>query len=496
MRAIPRVSIIIPARNDAAALRRTLDHLQGLPGMEAAEVIVVASGDPAGTERAVAGRARILWPAGSARADLMNAGAAAAGGEALFFLHADSFPPANAFALIQGALADPGVVGGAFEHLFAEPVWSLRAITWINRLRYRLTRNYYGDQGIFVRAAAFRQMGGYRPLEVLEDLDFTQRLQQRGRSVLVRVPMRTSGRRFLVRGPVRTFCFIVWLLTLHTLRLDTQRYAERWRGPADQPPGAPLPRRRTSPCPARLLLLACLCVALSAPAGAASGPSPFVEELKTLHAHYHTDPARPDVVLQGLEQAVKEEPNLENLLARAQVSFIWGAVRATTREQKLEAYEQGRDAAQRAIALNPKSALAHFWYAANSGRLGQTRGILRSLFGLMAVKEAIRTALELDPKLTAAYILAGYVAYEVPGILGGDLDKAEGLFRKGLEQDPMFTGMRVGLAKTLIKKGRIAEARRELQGVLDETHPSNPADWTLKDSKEARELLDAISDTS
>ncbi len=94
--------------------------------------------------------------------------------------------------------------------------------------------------------------------------------------------------------------------------------------------------------------------------------------------------------------------------------------------------------------------------------------------------------------ITAAYALAGYVYYEVPGLLGGDLDKAEELFRKGLEQDPRFTGLRVGLAKVLIKKGNAAEARRELQTVLEEREPSNVADWTFKDSRQAREILDSL----
>lgn len=238
---MPCLSIVIPVRNDAAAVGGTLDHLVGLIGIADVEVIVAASGDRAGTERAVAGRARVLWPAGSTRAALMNAGAAAARGDILFFLHADSVPPANAVALIDQALSDPRVVGGAFEHRFAEPAWSLRAITWINRIRYRLTRNYYGDQGIFVRASVFRQMGGYRTLRLLEDLEFSQRLKRIGQSVLIRVPLLTSGRRFLARGPWLTFFFIVWLLLLHTLRLDTQRYAERWRGPADRPPGSAWP---------------------------------------------------------------------------------------------------------------------------------------------------------------------------------------------------------------------------------------------------------------
>ncbi|MBI2156227.1 MAG: glycosyltransferase family 2 protein, partial [Candidatus Rokubacteria bacterium] len=191
----PGVSIVIPARNDADALGRTLDHLGRLPGVERCEVIVAASGDPEGTVRAVAGRARLLRPGGSTRATLMNAGAAVARGEVLLFLHADSFPPADALALIARALEDPRAVGGAFEHLFAEPGWSLRAITGINRIRYRLTHNWYGDQGIFVRAAVFRALGGYHDLGVLEDLEFSQRLKRRGRSVLVPVPLSTSGRR-------------------------------------------------------------------------------------------------------------------------------------------------------------------------------------------------------------------------------------------------------------------------------------------------------------
>jgi rSAM/selenodomain-associated transferase 2 len=247
----PWLSIVIPVRNDAAALARTLGHLTALPGMDRAEVIVAAADAAAGTERAVAARARLLQPGGSTRARLMNAGAAAARGEVLFFVHADSFPPSDALTLIARALADPRAVGGAFEHLFAEPVWSLRAITWINRVRYRLTRNYYGDQGQFVRAAVFRALGGFRDLQLMEDLDFAQRLKRRGRSVLIRTPLVTSGRRFLARGPWRTFLFIVWLLGRWTLRLDTERYAEHWRGPADRPPGSVWPDRssRSGPRP-------------------------------------------------------------------------------------------------------------------------------------------------------------------------------------------------------------------------------------------------------
>lgn len=238
----PGVSIVIPARNDAEPLARTLSHLAHVTGIGQSEIIVAAAGERDATERAVADRARLLWPGGSTRAELLNAGAAVARGEVLFFLHADSFAPPTALTLIAQALGDRRVVGGAFEHRFDETSASLGLITYINRARYRLTRNYYGDQGLFVRASVFRDMGGYRELGILEDLDFAQRLKRRGRSVLIRQPLRTSGRRFLARGPWRTFFFIVWLLALHTLGLDTQRYAERWRGLAERAPGMPWPR--------------------------------------------------------------------------------------------------------------------------------------------------------------------------------------------------------------------------------------------------------------
>src|SRR5919197_2968471 len=177
------LSIIIPARNDAEALGRTLDHLDRLDMRERVEVIAAAAGERSSTERAVAGRARLLWPDGSTRARLMNAGAAVARGAALLFLHADSLPPRDSVALIRAALEHADAVGGAFEFRFAEPAWNLRLLTAMNRIRYRTTRNYYGDQGLFVRAEVFRRLGGFRDLALMEDLDWSRRLRRAGRTV-------------------------------------------------------------------------------------------------------------------------------------------------------------------------------------------------------------------------------------------------------------------------------------------------------------------------
>lgn len=239
----------------------------------------------------------------------------------------------------------------------------------------------------------------------------------------------------------------------------------------------------------RLALAAALLLA-AAPGAAAQ--SPLGAELEVVATRYHENPLRLDALRDGLERAVRGDPHVADLVALARVSFLWGDIRAATVEQKLEAYDRGRQAARRAIEQAPRNAAARFWFATNTARWGQTKGVLRSLVLLPTVQEEIRTILELDPTFTAVYVLAGNVLYEVPGLLGGDLGKAEAMFRKGLEQDSKFTGLRVGLGKTLIKTGRITEARDQLQAVLDERAPTNLADWTLKDSREARALLDAI----
>jgi tetratricopeptide (TPR) repeat protein len=238
-------------------------------------------------------------------------------------------------------------------------------------------------------------------------------------------------------------------------------------------------------------VLAAILLALALPAGAWA-QSPLAAEVRALATRYHENTARIDALRAGLAQAVQSDPHVDNLLGLAQAAFLYGDVRGKTPEEKLDAYEQGRQAAKRAAEAAPKNARAHFWYATNAGRWGQTKGVVRSLFLLPEVKRGMETAIELDPRFPQAYVLAGTVYYEVPGLFGGDLEKSEALFRKGLEVDPRFTGLRVGLARTLIKRGRPDEARRELQAVLDEKAPSNVADWTLKDTPEARTLLDSL----
>ena len=227
-------------------------------------------------------------------------------------------------------------------------------------------------------------------------------------------------------------------------------------------------------------------------AAVAGAQSPLVDELRHAATRYHEDPSQLLRIRDGLEAAIKSDEHVENLNALAWVCYVIGDLPDATRAQKLAAYDRGRQVATRVIEKEPRNVGGHFWYAVNTGRWGQTNGILRSLFLLPTVKREVQTILDVDPSFTPVYNLAGHVYYEVPGLLGGDLDRAEALFRKGLAQDPRDTAIRLGLAKTLIRKNRFVEARRELQTILDEPAPRNLADWVLKDSKEARALLESI----
>ena len=224
----------------------------------------------------------------------------------------------------------------------------------------------------------------------------------------------------------------------------------------------------------------------------AGAQSPLVDELRSVAFRYHEDPSQLVRIRDGLEAAIKSDEHIENLNALAWVCHIIGELPSSTRATKLAAYDRGRQVAKRVIEKEPRNVFGHFWYAVNTARWGQTNGIVRSLFLLPTVQKEIQTVLDLDPSFTPVYNLAGNVYYEVPGLLGGDVDRAESLFRKGLEQDPKDTAIRLGLAKTLIRKNRVVEARRELQAILDEQAPRNPAYWLLKDSKEASALLASI----
>jgi tetratricopeptide (TPR) repeat protein len=242
----------------------------------------------------------------------------------------------------------------------------------------------------------------------------------------------------------------------------------------------------------RALPLLVTLLTLMSPAAAVTYAQSAAERARTLVARHHQDPRRIDQARDLLEQEIGRERRVETLIELSRVWYVYGDLRATSDDDKLAAYDRGREIGKRAVELAPRDWQAHLWYAINTGRWAQTKGVVRSVFLLPTVREEIDAILTLNPRAAAGHALAGNVSFEVPTLLGGDRAKAEEHYRKGLAIDPTYTVIRVDLARLLIAQSRYADARKELQRVLAEQAPTSIADWTVKDAPRARKLLEHI----
>jgi rSAM/selenodomain-associated transferase 2 len=226
------LSIIIPTLNEAGYLAATVACLRRRARLGAPEVIVADCGSVDGTvelAEQLAARLCVDPPLPNCRAGALNRGAAAATGDVLLFLDADTLPPRAFDHGIAQALRDPRVVGGAFEFALDGRAVALRLVEIINRLRYRLWPRYYGDQGLFVRADVFRRLGGYPEQGILEASAFSLRLATQGPVVLLRQRMTTSARRFLEGGIFRVLAHDTRVWALDLLQRPTAALADPYR---------------------------------------------------------------------------------------------------------------------------------------------------------------------------------------------------------------------------------------------------------------------------
>jgi hypothetical protein len=131
-------------------------------------------------------------------------GAAHAGGEALLFLHADCVLDRGADAAIEEALSDPRVVAGSFRLRIRPTTIGLAVVAFGSNLRARFLKMPYGDQALFVRRGVFEEVGGYREIPIMEDVDLVRRLNKRGRLRQLHASVTTTPRHWESLGPIRT----------------------------------------------------------------------------------------------------------------------------------------------------------------------------------------------------------------------------------------------------------------------------------------------------
>ena len=205
-----KISIILPALDEAEGIAAALAGLASLRN-RGHEVIVVDGGSSDRTAARAGGGADRIVSAPRGRASQMNAGAVLASGEVLLFLHADTRLPENADALIVQGLAAGGRAWGRFDVRIEGASVLLPVIAFSMNLRSRATGIATGDQAMFVRRDAFEQVGGFPPLELMEDIALSSSLARLSRPLCLADKAVTSGRRWERRGVLRTVLLMWWL---------------------------------------------------------------------------------------------------------------------------------------------------------------------------------------------------------------------------------------------------------------------------------------------
>lgn len=219
-------SILIPTRNEATVLERTLQVVR--ERAPTAEVIVI-DGESEDETITIAHRyAHTVIATRRGRGIQLNAGARAATGEVLLSLHADTVPDPGAVEAMLDALADRETQGGAFRLRFDDTHPVYRRIETAIASRSLRTRSYTGDQAIFVRRDRFFEVGGYREWQFMEDVELSERLARLGKNVLLNASVETSARRHRAWGLPRTQATVVLIRALYLARVHPDRYVRLW----------------------------------------------------------------------------------------------------------------------------------------------------------------------------------------------------------------------------------------------------------------------------
>lgn len=217
---VPVISIIVPVFNEAALIGPFLAHLR--ERAPRAEVIVVDGASQDGTRSIAEPLADRLISAPRSRASQMNAGAAVATGDVLWFLHADSTLPDNAVRDIWSALNDPEMAGGCFRLRLPSREMIYRVSDSIGNLGVQVFGFALGDHGIFCRRTAFEKSGGYPDVPILEDAEIYRRLARIGRMRQLRSEIISSPRSYQQWGPYRTTADYFCILVLYVLEVPIQ----------------------------------------------------------------------------------------------------------------------------------------------------------------------------------------------------------------------------------------------------------------------------------
>jgi len=201
----------------------------------------------------------------------------------------------------------------------------------------------------------------------------------------------------------------------------------------------------------------------------------YLEESKLLLAEIFNEDAR----------------NEDALWQLSRLYYVLGD-KTTDKDEKFKFYEKGQQFAEKLTKINDKNPEGHFWLGVNLGRVGQVRGVMKSLSLVPTIRKEFEKALELKGEHTGAMDGLAVLYYELPGLFGGSLDKSLEYLNKAVATDSNYSIIYLDFAKVYIKKKEYEKARSYLNKMIELTNPTHPADFHLKDKVEAEKLLKEI----
>ena len=182
---------------------RLIEYLNHLDSGKDIEIIVVDGAEEKDTLKVIQSNHIIKISSEKGRAKQMNAGASVAKGDILIFLHADTELPIHAFKKIQSFIERKEYVGGAFDLGIKSDKFIFKVIGTLSSLRSRLNRIPFGDQAIFIRREYFNQIGGYKEIPLMEDVELMRRIKKSGKKIWIFYDrVMTSPRRWEKEGVI------------------------------------------------------------------------------------------------------------------------------------------------------------------------------------------------------------------------------------------------------------------------------------------------------
>lgn len=204
------ISIIVPTYNEETALS---ENLAGFKRLSQKAELIFVDGCSRDKSCEIAGEYGRVLTAKKGRASQMNYGAQYARGDIMAFLHADTMIFQETLISIEDAVKDKGCIGGCLTQRIDNPSFIYRLIEGEGNIRARLTKVFYGDQGIFVRKDIFLKMNGFPEVPVMEDVIFTKLLRAQGRTAVITDKIIVSPRRWEKTGILKT-AFVYGLINI------------------------------------------------------------------------------------------------------------------------------------------------------------------------------------------------------------------------------------------------------------------------------------------